>query len=112
VWQTVADAVKGLPKAVGHGVGPLAGLGPQSEYKSPPNKDRAVYFPLFEPRMTINVGGKKLDGWDAWLEKRRTNEIPPKRLHFVKISGSLVPGIFLKGETKIAIVRPKALLNP
>ena len=110
MWHTVTEAVKGLPKAIGHGVGPLAA--PGSGYKSPPNKDSAVYFPLFEPRMSINASGKNLNGWDAWLEQRRTSEIPPKRLHFVKLSGSLVPGIFLKGDRKIAIVRPKALLNP
>jgi hypothetical protein len=109
-WDSVAEAVKSLPKAIGHGVGPLAA--PGSGYKSPPNQNSAIYFPLFEPQMSIKAGGKDLNGWDAWLEKRRTSNISVQRLHFVKLSGSLVPGIFIKGDRKVAIVRPKALLNP
>lgn len=110
LWSTVADAVKALPKAIGHGTGPLAA--PGSGYRPPPNQNSAVYFPLFEPRVSINAGGQKLNGWNAWLEQRRTSNIAPRRLHVVNLSGSLVPGIFLKGDRKIAIVRPKALLNP
>lgn len=110
LWNTVADAVKAMPKAIGHGVGPLAA--PGSGYKPPPNQQSAIYFPLFEPRVSINVGGKKLNGWNAWLEQRRTSNIDVRRLHVLKLSGSLVPGIFLKGDRNIAVVRPKALLNP
>jgi hypothetical protein len=58
-----------------------------------------VYFPLWEPK----------GGWQAYLDKRRTNASHPlPALIETKITGAMAPGFYDSGAGKpIPVVRPK-----
>jgi hypothetical protein len=105
-WPTTAAAVAGLPKSAGHGVGRLAS--PGSGYNPPPRTSDAVYMPVFEPRITARVAGERLNGWDAFFERRRTSAIAPVLMNVVEVTGSLIPGLYRRGDRTFPIARPKA----
>ncbi len=110
-----------LPKTFAISTAPAAG------YQPPPDQTK-VYFPLFEPRVAVlrktgNTlpGGKpetiKESGWSAyflWHEARANLDKPPasmvKLMDLVQMSGELTPGLFLRVDKKIPVVRPKPLL--
>jgi hypothetical protein len=101
-----------LPKTFAHRAAP------DVTYNPPPNTKNA-YFPLFEPRFSVErkVGAKleTVSGWEAyflWNEARSTLHKPPVRIpklmDLVQMTGELMPGIFLRPDKKFPVIRPRA----
>jgi hypothetical protein len=100
-YPTKVAAVTGIPRAVADD--PAAGAG----YHHPPDPD-AVYFPLWEPRMTRFYSER--DAWNGYLHTRRDDPAyrPPQALAEVQADGTLAAGLFYRGSAaKIPIVRPR-----
>jgi hypothetical protein len=111
------DAVlAAFPRTFARRSGPVSG-------HTPPPSSTAVYFPLFQPRMAVDLiigggpGGKPITskrfGWSAyflWHESRAVLKDPPATITNlmdpVIMDGSLVPGLFLRADKKFTIVRP------
>jgi len=109
-WASRAEGVAAVPKSVAEGVGPLAA--PAAGYTPPPNPSSAIYFPLFEPRMSAQVGGKRAQGWDAYLARRQTQVIDPVLMEVVHVSAPLIPGLLIQTGQKLAAMRPKPIAIP
>jgi hypothetical protein len=106
-----------LPKTFALSTTPGAG------YTPPPKIDH-IYFPLFEPRVSVlrKTGNTlpngrpetvKESGWAAyfrWHEAKASLHKPPatmvKLMDLVLMTGDLMPGLFLRADKKFPLVRP------
>jgi hypothetical protein len=100
-WRTEDEATRMLVKAVG----PERSPGPG--YHVPPFGPPAVFFPLFEPFMRDRAASRANQGWSEYFARRRAGPLPrtPKLID-VRIDGSIMPGLFFRGQgTPIAVNR-------
>lgn len=106
-----------LPKTFAKSVAPGSG------YTPPPKSDH-IYFPLFEPRFSVlrktgatlpngNPEVVKESGWVAyflWHEARASlHKAPTQMVNLMdpmQMSGELMPGLFLRPDKEIPLVRP------
>jgi len=106
-----------LPKTFARSVASTVGY-------TPPPKGDHIYFPLFEPRFSVlrktgatlpngNPKVVKESGWVAyflWHEARANLHKPPTQMvnlmDLVQMSGELMPGLFVRPDKEIPLVRP------
>jgi hypothetical protein len=102
-WQTIAQAQAAIPGAIGD-----ADARGAAGY-APPPETAYVYFPLFAPHIPDPNGGRDL-GWAEFLRIRRTGSTAglPTQLHPVEIDGTMMPGLFFRGQgAPFAVIRPR-----
>lgn len=120
-WETIEEAVENTSRALGFDKNkkPIwanlhASIAPQSvptltggDPNEPPYR-QAIYFPIFEPKMSARHKGVELSGWSAFFHKKAAGEETFfGTLEVVRVDGSMIPGLFdAQGWTVVA--RPKA----
>jgi hypothetical protein len=105
-WATIAQAQTAIPGAISD-----ADARGAPGYTPPPDPTH-VYFPLFAPHMPDPNGGRDR-GWSEFLRIRRTGSTSglPTRLHPVAIDGTMMPGLYFRGQgTPFAVIRTRIVL--
>jgi hypothetical protein len=103
-WSNIAEALHAMPGAVSDAMASGA-----PGYRPPPRVDH-VYFPLFAPHMRDPNPPHRDLGWTEWLRRRRLGPDAslPRSLHPVQIDGTMMPGLFFRGQgTPFAVIRPR-----
>lgn len=105
-WSTIAEAQTAIPGAISD-----ADARGAPGYTPPPDTAH-VYFPLYAPHMPDPNGGRDR-GWTEFLRIRKTGSTSglPTRLHPVAIDGTMMPGLFFRGQgTPFAVIRTRVVL--